>query len=268
MEGDLVVQREMTLKDFFLLIKKRILLISVTAAILVAITALAICYIFKPEYEASEYILVGKLQNKNQENSYEETQKIPRMLASSVDFIKSPIVLNAVKEELGLTGHSFDGKLVIRNNKDSQLIIITVRDQDEELARSIANTTAVIAIDKMNGLLQFDQVKLLGKNGDVIKTNNELAALAIALVIGILVGIGLAVIREQVERTIKRDESVESLLGVPLLGNFSVNLELRKIRKKAYFDNGPDCERRSFVGEEKNIQMDKAIEVSKKMDEH
>ncbi|MBD7908754.1 YveK family protein [Sporosarcina gallistercoris] len=256
------MQREMTLKDFFLLIKKRILLISVTAAVLVAITALATFYIFKPVYEASEYILVGNLQNKNQENSYEETQKIPRMLASSVDFIKSPIVLNAVKEELGLKGQTFDGKLVIKNNKDSQLIIITVKDQDEELARSIANTTAVIAIDKMNGLLQFDQVKLLGKNDDVIKTNNELAALAIALIIGVLAGIGLAVIREQLDSSFKREGIVEELLGIPLLGNFSVKLELRKNGRGAYLTNDPDYERRSFVVKEKKKQVDKATEVS------
>lgn len=262
MEGGAVLQREMTLKDFFFLIKKRILLISVTAAVIVAITALAAFYIFKPEYEASEYILVGNLQNKNQENSYEETQKIPRMMASSVDFIKSPIVLNAVKEELGLKGHSFDGKLVIRNNKDSQLIIITVKDQDEKLARDIANTTAVIAINKMNGLLQFDQVKLLGKNDDVIKTNNELAALAIALIAGLLAGIGLAVVREQLDSSFKREGIVEELLGVPLLGSFSEKIELQKSGRRAYPYSDPDAERRSLVVQEKKKQVDKATEVS------
>lgn len=260
------MQGEMTLKDFFHLIKKRIILISVTATILVALTALASFYMFKPVYEAKEYILVGNLQNKNEENSYEETQKIPRMLASTVDFIKSPVVLNTVKERLGLIGTSFEEKLAIENNKDSQIIVITVSNHEENMAKNMAKTTAAVTVEKMNSLLQFDQLKILEKSDEVIKKNNETAALAISLIIGIFAGIGLAVIREQFDSSIKQERSVEELLGVPLLGSFNGKVEIRKSRKGIYPYTERNHERRSLIvhekEEQKQKQVDKAAPIS------
>ncbi|MGG3800939.1 YveK family protein [Metabacillus fastidiosus] len=256
------MQGEMNLKDFFQLIKRRMVLISVTAAIVVAITVLVISYTFKPVYEASEYILIGNLQNKNIENSYEETQKIPQMLASSVDFIKSPIILNAVKEELGLEGLALEEKLVIENNKNSQIITITVQDQDEKLARNMAKTTAVISIEKMNSLLQFDQVKILEKNDEIVKKNNGAAALAIALIIGIFSGIGLAVIREQWDHSIKRERAVEDLLDVPLLGRFNSKVEFRRSVQEDYPHAEHDDERGRYIVKEKKKQVDKATSIS------
>lgn len=256
------MQEDMTIKGFLNLIKKRMILISVTAAIVVVVTGWAVFYIFEPTYEASEYILIGNLQNTNTENSYEETQKIPQMLASSVDFIKSPIVLSAVKEELDLRGTSLEEKLFIENNKDSQIVTITVKDRDEKLARNIAKTTAVISLEKMNTLLKFNQVKILEKNDGIIKKNNEVAALAIALIIGLLSGIGLAVIREQLDDSVKKEDDVENLLGMPLLGKFDSKIEFRKSSKEKRPYEEYDPERRQLVAKEKEKQVDQATSIS------
>ncbi|MFK2826710.1 Wzz/FepE/Etk N-terminal domain-containing protein [Bacillus sp. B190/17] len=254
------MQEGLTIKDFFYLIKKRIIMISMTMTIVTLMTGVIILFLFKPVYEAKEYILIGDLHNTDRENSYEETQKIPRMMASSIDFIKSPIVLDAVKKELGLHDTPLEKKLFIENNKDSQIVTITAKDQNAELARKIAKTTVFISIEKMNTLLKFDGAKILEKSDDLIEKNNIAAALVIALIVGMFSGVGLAVVREQLDDSIKSEKTVEDLLDVPLLGEFSDKAKIRKSRREIPFYD--DKERREVHAKEKTNQADRATTIS------
>ncbi|KIL77234.1 YveK family protein [Bacillus badius] len=254
------MQRDMTIKDFLQLMRKRALLVSMTAMLAVIITAVANLYIMKPMYEASEYLLIGNLQHTNMEASYEETQKIPQMLASSVDFIKSPIVLDAVEEKLDLKASSLKEKLFIENNKDSQIITITIKAQDQKLAKKIAKTTAMISIEKMNALLKFNQVKILEKHNGINEKNNMGAVLVIALMAGIGFGIALAVICEQLDDSIKREHVAEELLGAAVLGTFNRKAELLPNRQEQRFQRGRTEERREPHADEK--QVDKATSLS------
>ncbi|MGG3449611.1 YveK family protein [Domibacillus aminovorans] len=256
------MQSEMTIKDFFHLIKKRIIVISVIAAMVMVITAFVTIFLFRPVYEASEHILIGNLQITNAENSYEETQKIPQTLASSVDFIKSSIVLNAVKQELGLQEVSLEEKMMIENNKDSQIITIHVKDQDAELAKKIAKTTAAISIQKMNVFLKLNEVKILEQNEDPIKENNVVSSMTISLIVGVFLGIGLAVILEQLDDSIKNERTVEELIGLSILGKFDGKAKIQKSGKgipnyKEFYK-----ERRKFSAKEKKNQADRATTIS------
>lgn len=252
------MQSELTIKVFFYLIKKRIIMICVTAAIVMTITACVLFFFLKPMYEAKEYILIGNLESKNIENAYEETQKIPRVMASSIDVIKSPIVGNTVKKELGLKDVSIEEKMLIENNRDSQVITIIVKNQDAELAKKIASTTATTSIEKINTFLKFSQAKILVENDSIVKKNNITARIAIVLIVGVFSGIGLAIILEQLDDSIKSEKMVEDLLNLPLLGKFDSENKVKQNRRNLPLDK----ERRKFSVKEKKKEANRAPKSS------
>ena len=46
--------------------------------------------------------------------------------------------------------------------------------------------------------------------------------MAIALVVGLMVGVGLAFLLEYLDNTIKNEDDIEKILGLPVLGTIAV----------------------------------------------
>lgn len=223
----------MSIKELIAVLRKRFWLIFTTGLLVSITVSLAFFYIVKPSYEASEFLLVGDLQTTKDVSSYEEIQKIPQLVASSVDFIQSPVVLAAVENEMGLDRSTLEKTLAVENKKDSQLITITVVDKDPQQAKEIANVLAATAIQKMNDVMKFSQVKLLEKNNHVSEKSNVLLHYSIAVLMGFLAAVGLALLVEQFDDSVKSEAKVEELLGAPVIGIFKQQERKRRPKKTA-----------------------------------
>ncbi len=110
----------------------------------------------------------------------------------------------------------------VGNEKDSQIIVITVQDKNAYLARDIANTTAEVFKGEVAKIMNVDNVTVLSKaevaeNQSPIKPSPMLNV-AIAFVVGLMASIALAFLLEYLDNTVKKEEDVESLLALPVLG--------------------------------------------------
>lgn len=224
------MEERIDLKKFLAIIKKRFLIVCLTAAVMLSLTVLMTVYIMKPTYEAKEFILVGKLQKSDGE--YIDSQNINRLLASSIDFIKSPIVLNTVAEKYSLGDEDkLEEKIIVQNSKDSQIINIIVRDSDAEFAKDLAGFTAQTSVQKMNEIFKVNDFKVM-RNGETHTStiSNPILNIAIGLFVGLFAGIALAMIREYFDDTVKSAEEIEELTGLPVIGQ--VNLKARMTKRK------------------------------------
>jgi capsular polysaccharide biosynthesis protein len=219
------------LKKFFSILKRRKLTVLITMLTVLTFTACVSFFVMKPTYEATANIVVGKL--KKEEGYYGETQEIYMLLASTKDFIKSPTVLNSVQKELGYTDPKLEEKIVVQNNKDSQIINVIVRDQNPartyELTQAIVNTT----VNKMKELFEVSEIKVLSNPQDsfnVETVGSPILNLAIGGIVGLFLGISLAMFREYWDDSIKDAHEVEEILGFQVLG--SIDLKDYKKRTK------------------------------------
>ncbi|KZE64050.1 hypothetical protein AWM68_13160 [Fictibacillus phosphorivorans] len=223
------MEQRIDLQKFLQIVKNRAVTILVTTLFIASIAVIASIYFVKPSYEATEYIIVGKEQN---ENSYTENQELIRILASAVDLIKSPIVLNAVRAELDNQDSlkELEEKISVQNNKDSQIIHIIIKESDPERSKQMAYAVGNVSVKKLNELLNVKNLKIVSKSEtdiSVKQVGNPLFNIAIGLFVGLFLGIVLSMLREYLDNSIQDESDVEQLLGLPVLGTVHVKEKQR-----------------------------------------
>ncbi|ANC78841.1 YveK family protein [Fictibacillus phosphorivorans] len=228
------MEQRIDLKKFLQILKNRAITIMVTTLFVTAIAVIVSMYFVKPSFEATEYIIVGKEQN---ENSYTENQELIRILASAVDLIKSPIVLNAVSAELGNQNSlkELEENISVQNNKDSQIIHIVIKESSPEVAKQMAYAVGNVSVQKLNDLLNVKNLKIVSKSESDIsvkQVGNSLSNIAIGLFVGLFMGIGLGMLKEYFDHSINDPSEVEMTLGLPVLGHIHV-----KKKEKYLFQN-------------------------------
>lgn len=218
-------EETISLQDIFKVLKKRFkLIISITLGAMLIATIISF-FILTPIYQGSTQILVT--QTKQSDQQMIQTQDIQanlQLINTYNVIIKSPAILNTVIEELDLdtTHEKLTEDISVTNANDSQVVDITVENEDPYLAVEIANTIASVFQDKVPTLMNADNVNILSPafvSEDIkpVKPSKKLN-IAIAMVIGLMISVGLAFLLEYLDTTMKTEQDVEDLLGLPILG--------------------------------------------------
>ncbi|MGV2621385.1 Wzz/FepE/Etk N-terminal domain-containing protein [Halobacillus sp. ACCC02827] len=234
----------MEIKTFLSILKKRILtIIFVSLSILILVISGSYFFV-KPTYQSMENIVVGQLNKENSE--YRETRELSMLLASTIDFIKSPSVLNAASEEFNSTYEELSDQVVVQNTMDSQIVSVVVRDDSPEEAKKIAKFIAVTTEKKMADLFDVKDISVLSDsvgNPSAQRVDHMLVNIGLGLVVGILVGIGTAVMREHFDDSVKSSEQIEKKLGIKVYG--TVHLKKKVPKKKLVLE--PPIETTDYV---------------------
>ncbi len=198
-----------------------ILVIAFGAAIVSAIISF---FFMTPIYQSSTQILVNQKKQEGAMFQAGEVQTNIQLTNTYKVIIKSPVILDQVNEKLNLnmTAQSLTKKINVANEKDSQVISVTAEDKNPKVARDIANATADVFKGEVAKIMNVDNVTVLSKaevaeNLSPIKPRPMLNV-AIAFVVGLMASVGLAFLLEYLDNTVKKEEDVESLLGLPVLG--------------------------------------------------
>ncbi|MBK5348366.1 capsular biosynthesis protein [Bacillus sp. ISL-8] len=218
------MEETISLKELFYILKKRlamILVIAFGAAIVIAVISF---FFMTPIYQSSTQILVNQKKQEGAMIQAGEIQTNIQLTNTYKVIIKSPVVLDQVNEKLHLnmTAQALTEKINVANEKDSQVISVTAEDKDPKLARDIANATADVFKGEVAKIMNVDNVTVLSKaevaeNQSPIKPRPMLNV-AIAFVVGLMAAVGLAFLLEYLDNTVKKEEDVENLLGLPVLG--------------------------------------------------
>lgn len=218
-------EETISLQDIIKVLKKRFkLIISITLGAMLIATIISF-FILTPIYQGSTQILVN--QTKQSDQQMIQTQDIQanlQLINTYNVIIKSPAILNTVIEELDLntTHEKLTETISVTNANDSQVVDITVENEDPYLAVEIANTIAAVFQDKVPTLMNADNVNILSPayvSEDIkpVKPSKKINV-AIAMVIGLMISVGLAFLLEYLDTTMKTEQDVEDLLGLPILG--------------------------------------------------
>ncbi|MCM3546836.1 YveK family protein [Priestia megaterium] len=226
------MQDKLQLKDLFYILKKRWL--TILATLLLASTSIAVVsfYVLKPTYQASAQVLVNQATSKNVDEIANITQLNTQLISSYIDFIKNPIVLKGVKDELSLKDSIKDlsDEITIQHNENSQFINITVRNHDSKQVSEIANRVAFLSKNHAEKLMKGSNIQVLTDPSDSEQIfPKPLPVAAIAIVVSFMLGVGIAVLREYVDGSFQNEDEIEELIGLPVIGH--IDLEPRKMKR-------------------------------------
>ncbi|GAA1370469.1 YveK family protein [Peribacillus frigoritolerans] len=218
------MEETISIKDIFKTLKKRWKLIMLLTLIAALISGSISYFLLTPVYQSSTQILVNQKQSENQLDSIQIKSNIDMINTYSV-IIKSPAILEKVIDELELdqSVDQLSQKITINSQENSQVFSLTVQDSNPAKAVEIANTVSSIFQKEIKDIMNVDNVSVLAKaeikeNPTPVKPN-PLLNIAIAVVVGLMAGIGLAFLLEYLDNTIKDEDDIERLLDLPLLGS-------------------------------------------------
>ncbi|MGA4718500.1 YveK family protein [Fictibacillus nanhaiensis] len=218
------MEETISLKDIFQTIKKRLFLIGLITIIAVAISGIISYFVLTPIYQSSTQILVNQSKNEQQVFDVNQVRTNVEMINTYSVIIKSPTILGKVAENLKLdkTTDQLNSQVTVNSEQNSQVFTITVEDPDPAMAVKIANNLADTFQKEIPEIMSIDNVSVLSKAA--LKENpspinpKPFLNMAIALVVGLMAGVGLAFLFEYLDNTIKNEQDIEALLGLPVLG--------------------------------------------------
>ncbi|MGE6203817.1 YveK family protein [Guptibacillus hwajinpoensis] len=222
------MEETISLKEIFEVLKKRLALILLITLLATATSGVVSYFFLTPVYETSTQILVNQKADSENGFDYNQIKTNVDLINTYSVIIKSPTILDDVKEELSLdmTTSALNNKISVSNAQNSQVVSLSVTDPDPAVAVDIANKTASVFEKEISNIMNVDNVSILSKadfEGTPSPVNpNPVLNMAIAFVVGLMIGVGLAFLLEYLDNTIKSEEDIEKVLGVPVLGTIAV----------------------------------------------
>ena len=215
--------QEMTLEDIFRALKKRwLLIVSVTLMCLIGGSIFVLFFGPEPVYQASTTVLVNYRAEETNKLTQSDLTTSQKLVATYNEIIKSATILEPVIKalDLDMTADELLKNIGVAQLNDTEIIKITVKNEDPELSRDIANTIANVFSKEISKIMKVDSTSTL----DVAKTpttplsQNKITKIAIAGILGMMISVGLVFVLEYLDRTVKTADETEKLLGVPVLG--------------------------------------------------
>ena len=216
------VAREIDLREVVDIIKKRIWIV-IVITVLSALAGATYSFFNAPTllYQSSTRLIIGA------DSEYMKTLQV---------IIKDSTVLTKVVQELNLetSPEVLASQINVQSIEASQVVSINVVDTDPVRAAEIANTTATVFKEEIPKIVDFDDVRFLSEAKvnpyPINETQNRTVILA--CIFGLAISIGLAFLLDSFDDTIRPDQEIEELLGLPLLGRVP-KMNKKNIKKKS-----------------------------------
>lgn len=198
--------------------------------ILAAIIGVAMGFLYHnffvtPLYKASTSLVLSKPADTASSSSSSITQSDvllnQKLISTYSEIIKSRTVSKEVIEELGLeiSEEQFRTKVAVNSKKDTELLEISVLYGDPETAAKIANSLASVFTEKVKEVYNIENVSVI----DIAEVNPQIFNIDKTKII-LIFALGsvcfvcfILFIRLYFNNTVKTQEDLEKLLGLPVL---------------------------------------------------
>lgn len=224
MPTNMEYSEEISLKELFYILRKRFVLILALTILAMTIAGLVSFYVLEAEYQTSTTLMVGKPKDYQGESGieYNELMLNQKLVSTYGEMVKMRVVADEVIKDLGLemSYEQFKSKVNVNLVKNTEIIELSVSDNDPLLAAKIANHTAQVFIRTVKDIMLVENVQVIDTAivpNSPIKPK-KLMNIAIAGVLGLMLGVFISFLMEFLDNTIKSKEDIERHLGLPVLG--------------------------------------------------
>ncbi len=216
-------ERAFTLGDLARAALKRLWVVLLVVAVAVGV-AVGASLLQTPTYEASALLMVGQKQGAGQDTnlqgSVEGLQALTTAMIIAID--TRPVADEAIRR-LGLQGMSPDellNNLTIEQVESSQFIRLTYADTEAERAKEVVTTVGQVSSERIsdagataNNITATVYEKAIAPKAPT--SPDPLRNGILAAVLGLMLGIGLALLMEYLDHSWRSPEEVEQTSGVP-----------------------------------------------------
>ena len=220
----------MELRDYLRVLRARWRLILLCTLLAVGAAAAA-TYATTPVYQAEAQLFVSttQVESANAGSLQQGGQFAQQRVRSYADIVDSPLVLEDVVDELGLSisARQLAERIEASAPLDTVLINVTASDPDAALAQAIANATAArfsevaAELETPEGSTASPVMVTVVRPADLPEapaSPRPTLNLALGLLVGLAVGVGAALLRDALDTSVKTVATVQEELGLSPLG--------------------------------------------------
>ena len=218
------------LSEVFEIIKKRKQIIIWVTLISVVLTALVTMFLIKPTYEADESVIISKQISSTGNSSFsnDTVMMYQNMLKTYAAIAQNEDIAQQTIDDLELKAKApaLLKQIKVTPETSTQIIDLKFQSKDPEEAYKVAQKYTDNFIKKANELLPNGQITVLDKADfpkSPVKPRVKLD-IAIAFVLGIMVSVGIILLIEYNDNTIKTEKDIEKYLDLPVIGIIPENL--------------------------------------------
>lgn len=218
----------MELKDYLRVVRKRWVTIAVTTLIVVGLAAVWTAT-QKKQYTSSTqfFVSVSGSDNAQLQQGSTFTQERVKSYAS---LLTTPRALRPVVEELddGTTTSDLADQLTVTTPPETVILEVSVTDSDpghaQEVATAIGDTfpKVVSEVERPEGSQRTSPIKVSlvepASTSDTPTSPVPARNLALGVILGLLLGVGLAMMRHLLDTTVRTDDDVEEITEEPIIG--------------------------------------------------
>lgn len=189
-------------------------------------------FMVTPKYKSSTTLVLAKAEPNGTEtnNNAVSTESITqteitlnqKLISTYSEVVKSKNVLRQVINNLNLKNLEEDElkkNVTVSSVKDTELIEITVTNDDAEYAHKIANEVAKVFTQKVAEVYNINNVHVLDEAevASLPYNINHMKDIAIFVFIGVIIASMYAFISNMLDNTIKTVEDIEKKIQLPVL---------------------------------------------------
>lgn len=205
--------------------------VALVATLLAILAAAVLTVRTTPQYESSvKFFVSTPATSSDNQAAYTGGLFSQQRVKSYSDLLSGERLAEAVRQDLGspLSVETIAGKIRAHVQPDTVLLSATVKDADPKVARDIAAAVGqhfpvlVATLERpANGAATNVRVVVVAdpKLSTVPVSPRPLRNLVLAGLFGLLLGLGLAVARDTLDKTVKTPEDVLEITGLPTLAS-------------------------------------------------
>ncbi len=214
---------EINIRDFLSYLKKYVLVIIAVALVLIIGVFIYDKSIKKPLYTTYTTIILTKSNESQTVTTITQNDILlnQKLVETDSKIIKSKLVLEQVISETGVTytAEELSKNVSVEAYENTEMLKISVTDQDPELAANIANSIAQVFSGEIAKIYQINNISVV----DVAVTSEEVSNntlkrdLLLALFVSIFGTIGVVFVVYYFDDTVKLTDDLEEEIGMPVV---------------------------------------------------
>lgn len=211
------------LDEIFEALKKRWLMI-VTIALIATIASAALnFFVIKPQYEASTKVFIGKDENEGQNYNQNDVLMYQKLMKTYSEAIKTKdLVYRGLKgTSLQLEPSNVLNNLTVVTVADTQILQIKYKSKNPQEAKAVIEVISDEFIKTSKELVPNGNIKVIEavELPEKPVSPNKKMNIAIAFLLGLMVGVALAFLLEFLDNTFKNKDQLERELDIPVIGS-------------------------------------------------
>lgn len=217
---------EINLKDLFSYMLSKIFII-IIAIVLFLIGGIIYREWFKvPLYESYTTIVLTRVNSSTSTEdgiTQNDLNLNQRLVSTYREIIRSRRILDKVIKdlELDMTAEELMSRISVTNKEDTELIRISVVDEDSENAQNIVTRVSKVFADEIVRIYSIENISTIdyASASDAPYNINVLKETVISLLLGAFVGCAIVFVMFYFDTTVKSVEEIERKLELPILGS-------------------------------------------------